>query len=194
MNERITSVLPKGADLIGTEVGTFKIQRLLGEGGMGSVFLAENPYIGRKVAIKVLSTSLCAHVDYASRFKNEAQLLTKIAHENVVSIFDFGYLADGRPYLVMDYHKQQDQLSESALGDSKIGTTVRGIGPCYADKVSRTTALRVQDLLDLEAFRAKLDRIVEYKNTIFQALYPGAGQVDAEAIFELVFLGRTEEY
>ena len=45
-----------------------------------------------------------------------------------------------RAHLVMDYHKQQDRLSEEALGNSKIGTTVRGIGPCYADKVTRTTA------------------------------------------------------
>ena len=53
-----------------------------------------------------------------------------------------------RANLVMPYHKKQDHLSEAALGDKKIGTTARGIGPCYADKANRSTAVRVADLLD----------------------------------------------
>jgi adenylosuccinate synthase len=88
-----------------------------------------------------------------------------------------------RAHLVMDYHKLQDRLSESALGAAKIGTTIRGIGPCYADKVTRTTAIQVGDLLDMESLRGKLGRIVELKNKIFQALYPGCETVNAEAIF-----------
>jgi len=89
-----------------------------------------------------------------------------------------------RAHLVMDYHKQQDRLSEEALGKAKIGTTVRGIGPCYADKVTRTTALRMADLLDLDGMHEKLTVIVEQKNKIFAALYPGAEPIDAEAIFQ----------
>ncbi len=89
----------------------------------------------------------------------------------------------GRAHLVMDYHKLQDRLSETALGAAKIGTTIRGIGPCYADKVLRTTALRVEDLLDLDNLKVKLDRIVEYKNKVFAALYPGSEAVDAEQLF-----------
>ncbi len=89
-----------------------------------------------------------------------------------------------RAHLVMDYHKQQDRLSEEALGKAKIGTTVRGIGPCYADKVTRTTALRMADLLDLDGMHEKLKAIVELKNKIFAALYPGAEPIDAEGIFQ----------
>jgi adenylosuccinate synthase len=89
-----------------------------------------------------------------------------------------------RAHLVMDYHKLQDRLSEDSLGAGKIGTTIRGIGPCYADKVTRTTAIRVGDLQDLESLRENLERIVEYKNTVFGALYPGAERVDSKAIFE----------
>jgi adenylosuccinate synthase len=89
-----------------------------------------------------------------------------------------------RAHLVMDYHKQQDRLSEEALGNSKIGTTVRGIGPCYADKVTRTTALRMADLLDLDSMHDKLKTIVELKNKVFAALYSGAERIDAEAIFQ----------
>jgi len=87
-----------------------------------------------------------------------------------------------RAQLVMPYHKMQDTLSESALGGGKIGTTARGIGPCYADKMQRSTALRVGDLLHPEAFREKLTRIVDIKNKIFAALYNDAEPIDANGI------------
>ncbi len=87
-----------------------------------------------------------------------------------------------RAQLVMPYHKKQDHLSEAALGDAKIGTTARGIGPCYADKMLRTTALRVGDLLHPEQFREKLARIVELKNRLFAALYGDKHSMDADAM------------
>ncbi len=77
----------------------------------------------------------------------------------------------GRAHLVMPYHKKQDLLSEEALGAGKIGTTIRGIGPCYSDKVTRSTALRVVDLLNLDRLRERLIRILEIKNKQFAALY-----------------------
>jgi len=86
-------------------------------------------------------------------------------------------------HLVMDYHKQEDKLRESALGNKKIGTTARGIGPCYADKVGRSYTLRVGDLRDLEGLRQKLKNILVYKSKFFKALY-GARAPDSETIFE----------
>ncbi|HVT79767.1 MAG TPA: adenylosuccinate synthase [Phycisphaerae bacterium] len=85
--------------------------------------------------------------------------------------------------VVVPYHKLQDQLSEAASGGSKIGTTGRGIGPCYADKANRSTAVRMCDLLDDERLRAKLERIVEMKNKIFAALY-NAPPLEWQPIFE----------
>ena len=90
-------------------------------------------------------------------------------------------------HLVMPWHKIQDAESEKLLGDDKIGTTARGIGPCYADKANRSTALRAGDLLDADAFRAKVRQIVAIKNKIFAALY-GCATLDADAIAE-EFLG-----
>ena len=87
-----------------------------------------------------------------------------------------------RANLVMPYHKKQDNLSEAALGDSKIGTTARGIGPCYSDKMQRATAVRVVDLFHPESLRDKLERIVQRKNTIFAALYGDKEPLDAKAI------------
>ena len=87
-------------------------------------------------------------------------------------------------HLVLDYHKREDQLSEESLGKNKLGTTVRGIGPCYADKVGRNHAVRVADLRDPEALRAKLQTIVEHKNKIFAAVYNAPDKIRADEIFE----------
>ncbi len=86
-------------------------------------------------------------------------------------------------HVVLDYHKKEDQLREESLGKDKIGTTIRGIGPCYADKVGRSHAVRMSDFRDLDGLKAKLQTIVEYKNKIFAALY-NAEPVSADEIFE----------
>jgi adenylosuccinate synthase len=75
-----------------------------------------------------------------------------------------------RAHLVMPYHKLLDRLSEEGQGDAKIGTTHRGIGPCYADKVARL-GLRVGDLLNPPLFRNRLDRALEEKNRILRCFY-----------------------
>lgn len=86
-------------------------------------------------------------------------------------------------HVVLDYHKKEDQLREESLGKKKLGTTIRGIGPCYADKVGRSYAVRMGDLRDLEHLRPALLAIVEYKNKVFTALY-GAEPTNANDIFE----------
>jgi len=86
-------------------------------------------------------------------------------------------------HLVLDYHKKEDQLREESLGKNKLGTTVRGIGPCYADKVGRTHTARMADLRDLGKLKAKLKTIVDYKNKIFAALY-NAEPISAAPLFE----------
>jgi len=86
-------------------------------------------------------------------------------------------------HVVLDYHKKEDQLREESLGKNKLGTTVRGIGPCYADKMGRSHAVRVADLRDLEKLKAKLQTIVGYKNKVFGAVY-NAGPSSADEIFE----------
>ncbi len=92
-------------------------------------------------------------------------------------------LVSENAHVVLDYHKMEDRLREESLGKNKIGTTARGIGPCYADKVGRSYCVRVGDLRDLETLRAKLRTIVEYKNKIFKALY-GAEPISDAEIFE----------
>lgn len=85
-------------------------------------------------------------------------------------------------HVVLDYHKKEDQLREQALGKDKIGTTIRGIGPCYSDKIGRSYAIRMADFRNLNELQAKLKIIADYKNKVFSALY-NAEPVNTEEIF-----------
>jgi adenylosuccinate synthase len=107
--------------------------------------------------------------------------IERLAGENIS--LDGRLLISEHAHVVLDYHKKEDQLREESLGKNKIGTTIRGIGPCYADKVGRSFAVRMADFTDLENLRTKLLTIVQNKNKIFGALY-SAEPIDADEIFE----------
>jgi eukaryotic-like serine/threonine-protein kinase len=91
------------SSLINTTVGNYRVTKLLGEGGMGMVYLGEHPVIGRKVAIKVLHSALASDKDIVARFFNEARAIHLIAHPNIVEILDFGATPDGQPYFIMEF-------------------------------------------------------------------------------------------
>jgi adenylosuccinate synthase len=73
-------------------------------------------------------------------------------------------------HLIMPYHVAIDKVTERYLGSRKIGTTGRGIGPCYQDKVARV-GVRVQDLLDEKIFRQKVEAALEFKNQVLVKVY-----------------------
>ena len=73
-------------------------------------------------------------------------------------------------HLILPYHKLLDELIEESLGKDKIGTTKKGIGPCYSDKIQRC-GIRVQDLLDDEIFAQKVNKNLEEKNQILTKIY-----------------------
>lgn len=89
-------------DLIGTRVGNYVVEKVIGQGGMGTVYRAVHPKIGRRVAVKVLSGDLPKKGKLAARFEVEAALVAKINHRNVIDIFDYGSLEDGRLHYVME--------------------------------------------------------------------------------------------
>ncbi len=78
-----------------------------------------------------------------------------------------------RAHVVMPYHRALDALEEAALGAGEIGTTGRGIGPCYVDKFDRA-GIRVCDLIDKDDFAKKLKAALEKKNAIITKIYGGA--------------------
>jgi len=75
-------------------------------------------------------------------------------------------------HLIMPYHKLLDELIETKLGKNMIGTTKRGIGPCYTDKIQRQ-GIRVQDLFDEKIFEEKVSMVLEDKNEIIKKIYKG---------------------
>ncbi|MGL5173960.1 MAG: adenylosuccinate synthetase, partial [Olsenella sp.] len=76
----------------------------------------------------------------------------------------------GNAHIVMPYHKDLDGAHEKKLGKNLIGTTKRGVGPTYMDKMNRT-GLRIQDMLDEKIFREKLDAALAYTNPILEKVY-----------------------
>jgi adenylosuccinate synthase len=88
-----------------------------------------------------------------------------------------------KTHVVMPWHKAEDAARESSSEGNSIGTTRRGIGPAYADKMHRTTAIRVADLQHEEHLKAKIGRIVTERNKVFKTLYD-VPPLDWKAIFE----------
>ncbi len=83
-------------------------------------------------------------------------------------------LISDQVHLIFPYHRKMDKLKEERKGKGKIGTTGRGIGPCYTDKAARC-GIRVADLLDDEVFRRKLKEVLDEKNEVFQKIYDFEG-------------------
>ncbi|MDD5309422.1 MAG: serine/threonine-protein kinase [Deltaproteobacteria bacterium] len=92
-------------DLIGKEIlGQFRFVELMGRGGMGEVYKAEQPAMDRLVAIKLLHSKLAARPDLVSRFRREARAMSRLTHPNTVRVFLYGQLEDtGQLYIVMEY-------------------------------------------------------------------------------------------
>lgn len=91
--------------------GKYKILRLLGEGGMGSVYEGENTRIHRRVAIKILHASVASNEDVVQRFEREAQAAGRIGSEHIVEVLDLGHLENSDRYMVMEF------LEGEALAD-----------------------------------------------------------------------------
>jgi serine/threonine-protein kinase len=91
-----------GELVAGDVVGEYVITRRLGEGGFGTVYEAMHPVIGKRAAVKVLHATYSADEGMTSRFVAEARSVNQIRHKNIVDIFSFGDLSDGRHYYVME--------------------------------------------------------------------------------------------
>src|SRR6185312_14397918 len=88
--------------IAGSQIGAYRVLQQIGEGGMGSVWLAEHAMLGRRAAIKVLHPTFSNNPDVVTRFFNEARAATAISDAGIVQIFDFGQHTDGSAYIVME--------------------------------------------------------------------------------------------
>ena len=97
-----------------------------------------------------------------------------------------------RAHVILPYHMAEERLTEESASEADhLGTTRRGIGPCYKDKVGRVHGVRVGDLYHPERFREHIQRIVAFKNRLLLAMLPDYEPIEAEAVAE-EYLGYAE--
>jgi serine/threonine protein kinase len=101
-------------ELIGRNIGSYRVTKMLGKGGMGAVYMAEHPVIGSRVAIKFLHPQFSADQKIVDRFFNEARAVNMIGHDNILKILDLNVTEDSRHYFVMEflYGKPLQELVE----------------------------------------------------------------------------------
>ena len=117
---------PPGDPLLGTTVaGRYKVIKLLGEGGMGQVYLAEHTAIEKRIALKVLRSEYAHKGEIVTRFQQEAISASRIKHPNVLDVFDFGQLENGCFYLAMEFLEGNDLADE--LQRSRVLTAPRAL-------------------------------------------------------------------
>jgi serine/threonine-protein kinase len=126
--------------LIGQTIGNYLVTQKLGEGGMGAVYLAEHPSIGKKVALKVLHSEFSTNQEITARFFNEAKAVNDIGHPNIVDIIDFGIIQAGAHreqlvYFIMEY-----------LGSLTLSQLIRDESPLPPER-ALGIALQVADAL-----------------------------------------------
>jgi adenylosuccinate synthase len=125
-------------------------------------------------------------VVYPPRFLEEVDSLRQAG----VRVGD-NLLVSDHAHVIFPYHMEEERLGEYGAGQA-IGTTGRGIGPCYADKIGRVGAVRVGELLHPAHLRERLRAIVPRKNRILQALAAEARTFDADALCD-EYLGYAEQ-
>src|SRR4051812_4965103 len=95
---------PEGVERIGMVIsGRYLIKQLLGEGGMGSVYLAEHTGMKKRVALKLLHPEMVENPEVSARFEREAMAAAHVEHPNVAGATDFGKTDDGAFFLVLEY-------------------------------------------------------------------------------------------
>jgi eukaryotic-like serine/threonine-protein kinase len=124
--------------LIGQTIGNYEVKSKLGEGGMGAVYLAEHPLIGKKVALKVLHSEFSGNDDIATRFFHEAKAVNDIQHPNIVDILDYGVIPNQdrkTVYFIMEF-----------LDGQSLAHLVRAQAPLPAER-ALAIALQIADAL-----------------------------------------------
>lgn len=149
--------------LIGQKVGDYEVIARIGTGGMGAVFEAKHPVIGKRVAVKVLHPAFAQDPKVLERFVNEARVVNTIKHPAVVDIFSFGKTAGGMAYFLMEFLKGRsvgDLLTQE--GAQSIGRSLDLIAQLFdvlakahaADVVHRD--LKPQNLFVEDGFRLRV--------------------------------------
>jgi serine/threonine protein kinase len=110
---------------IGSMINNYEILERIGHGGMGDVYLAKHPQIGKKVAIKILRPESSKNPKIVQRFFHEAKVVDEIHHQNVVDVLDFGQTPEGECYIIMEY-LDGEPLSSLIMGEGPLSLELIG--------------------------------------------------------------------
>jgi len=110
--------------VIGQSVGSYSIQRELGRGGMGAVYVGHHALLGRPAAIKVLLPDYSRNQEIVQRFFNEARAATAIRHPGIVEIYDFGFAPDGSAFIVMELCDGESLSARQKRGVMPVGAAL----------------------------------------------------------------------
>ena len=138
-------------------VRRYRLDRLLGRGGMGAVYETLDTALDRRVAVKVIREELLGHAEAAVRFQREARVAAGFAHPNVVTIYDFGVVADTRAFLVMELLKgvvlREEMKRSGRLPAARVLDVMRGV--CAAVEAAHHRQLIHRDLKPENIFLAR---------------------------------------
>ena len=128
--------------------GKYRVDAIIGQGGMGAVFRAWDMRLERAVAIKVVRADLTADPDSRMRFRRESQIVARLQHPSIVTVFDYGTLADGAAFLVMEFVPGEDLRHflrrEGRLDSTRTAALVTGI--CGGVQIAHNSGIFHRDL------------------------------------------------
>jgi serine/threonine-protein kinase len=154
-------------DLIGQTLGNYQITSVIGEGGMGTVYLGEHRTLRRKAAVKVLKRQYAADANMVKRFVEEARAASAVAHPNIVDIHDVGTLVDGLPFMLMEY-----------LNGESLGRRLARVGRLSPSE-ARSIVIQASSALEAVHDRGVVHRDLKPDNLFLvpDSLVPGGERV-----------------
>ena len=188
--------LDGGTDLIGSIIAErYLVLEKLGEGGMGRVYLAEHVKMGRKSAVKVMNPGTVTDADAISRFNREAANASRISHQHVAQVYDFGETSDGLIYLAMEYVEGEsltDILArDGALPPERAGEIVRQVGEALS--VAHDMGIVHRDLKPDNVMLAKFRDGSDCVKVVDFGIAKAAG-VEAQKVTKTGLVIGTPEY
>lgn len=178
----------KATDLLGGSVD-YVVRYQGGNNAGHTVVVGDETYALHLLPSGILSPG-CVPVIGNGVVVDPAVLLSELSGLNARGVDTSKLLISGNAHLITPYHETLDKVTERFLGKRKIGTTGRGIGPTYADKINRV-GIRVQDLFDESILLQKVEAALDFKNQVLAKLY-NRRAISAEQVVEEL-LGYAEQ-
>jgi serine/threonine-protein kinase len=174
----VTAAATLDALATGATVGEYVIEGRIGSGGMGDVYAASHPVIGKRAAIKAIKPENCTNPGAVARFVREARVVNEIRHPNIVDVFSIGTLPDGRSYLIMELLEGESLAERLERGALSLGEVAAIIDPvCRALDVAHAAGVVHRDLKP---------------DNIFLMDVPGSERVAKLLDFGIAKLNRTD--